>query len=147
MAFTLRQASRTDLPGIWSVRYAVTENTLTPGRISDGEVIEAIEQTGRGWVVEQQGGIVAFAIDNAHTGNIWALFVHPNAQGLGHGGRLHDEMLAWLRSVKLPLLWLTTGVTTRACGFYERKGWRKVGEPEGGEFRYEMNLEPEAAER
>ncbi|HSI47498.1 MAG TPA: GNAT family N-acetyltransferase [Ideonella sp.] len=129
---TLRQAVRADLPGIWAVRYAVTENTLTPGRILDDEVVEAIEQTGRGWVVEQQGAIVAFAIGNAKTGNIWALFVHPSAQGLGHGGRLHDEMLAWLQSLKLRSLWLTTGVSTRARAFYERKGWRPVGAAGGG---------------
>ena len=71
----LRQAVAADIPGIWEVRYSVTENTLTPGRISDQELLEAIEDTGRGWVIEDQGRIQAFAIGNAATGNIWALFL------------------------------------------------------------------------
>jgi RimJ/RimL family protein N-acetyltransferase len=27
----------------------------------------------------------------------------------------------------VPLLWLTTGEGTKACGFYERRGWKRVG--------------------
>ena len=123
----LRQATRADLAGIWRVRYAVVENTLVPGRIGDDEVIEAIEQSGRGWVVEEGGQIVAFAIGSAIEGSVWALFVDPAAQGTGHGSRLHDAMLDWLWSQGLPRLWLNTGTDTKARGFYERRGWRCTG--------------------
>ena len=34
------------MPGLWEVRYSVTENTLTPGRISDEELLRAIEDDG-----------------------------------------------------------------------------------------------------
>ena len=44
----LRQATRDDVAGLWRVRYAVTENTLTPGRIGDDELVDQIERTGRG---------------------------------------------------------------------------------------------------
>jgi GNAT superfamily N-acetyltransferase len=134
----LRQATRADLAGIWRVRYAVAENTLAPGRIGDAEVIEAIEQTGRGWVVEEGGAIVAFAIGNAHEGSIWALFVDPAAQGAGHGSRLHDTMLDWLWSQGVPRLWLGTGADTKARGFYERRGWLCVGSHGAEEVRLEM---------
>jgi len=92
----LRQARRADAPRLLRVRYAVTENTLTPGRIGDAELFDQIERTGRGWVVEEDGEIVGFAIGNASDGNIWALFVDPCAQGRGHGTRLHDTMVDWL---------------------------------------------------
>jgi len=134
----LRQATRADVPGIWRVRYAVTENTLTPGRISDHDVRREIEVSGRGWVVERDGEIIAFAIGNLLSGNIWALFVHPAAQGHGHGGRLHDAMLAWMLARGTATPWLTTGPETRACAFYERRGWRRVGLTEDGEARYEF---------
>ncbi|MCU0924311.1 MAG: GNAT family N-acetyltransferase [Burkholderiaceae bacterium] len=89
----LRRAIVADLPGIWKVRYSVTENTLAPGRITDEDCRREIEDTGRGWVIEEAGEIQAFAIGNAETGNVWAMFVHPQAQGKGFGTRLHDTML------------------------------------------------------
>src|SRR3954470_948590 len=122
----LREATRADLAGIWRVRYAVVENTLAPGRIEDDEVIGQLETSGRGWVVEEDGEIVAFAIGDAKGANVWALFVHPLAEGRGHGSRLHDTMVEWLWTNGLDTLWLNPGADTRARGFYERRGWRCV---------------------
>jgi GNAT superfamily N-acetyltransferase len=127
MTTVLRQATRADLPGIWQVRYAVAENTLAPGRIEDGAVVAQLETTGRGWVVEEEGVIVAFAIGDARGANVWALFVDPRAEGRGHGSRLHDTMVEWLWTNGLNTLWLSTGADTKARGFYERRGWRCVG--------------------
>lgn len=59
------------------VRGAVRENRLVSRVISDADVAEAIERSGRGRVVEVDSGVVAFAVGNAETGNIWALFVEP----------------------------------------------------------------------
>ncbi len=137
LIFCLREATRADIPGMWDVRYAVRENTLTPGRLSDEDVRRETEDTGKGWVVEENGLIVGFAIGNARTGNIWALFVHPDAEGCGYGRRLHDAMLDWLRTQPIESLWLTTDPHSRACGFYERSGWLRVGTTESGEVRFE----------
>jgi GNAT superfamily N-acetyltransferase len=133
-----RQATRRDLDGIWRVRHSVAENTLTPGRILDDEVIAQLEVTGRGWVVEEGGEIVAFAIGNAADASVWALFVDPRAQGRGHGSRLHDTMVDWLWARGLSTLWLGTGSDTRARGFYERRGWRCVGPHGHDEVRLEL---------
>ena len=138
MTGLLRQATRDDLAGIWRVRYAVVENTLTPGRIGDDEVVEQLETTGRGWVVEEGGEIVAFAIGNAADANVWALFVDPLAEGRGHGSRLHDTMVEWMRTRGLSTLWLNTGAATKARGFYERRGWRCTGPSGVGEARLEL---------
>ncbi|HEY9101080.1 GNAT family N-acetyltransferase [Chitinimonas sp.] len=133
----LRTAVAADIPGIFDVRYAVTENTLQRGRISDEEVLESITTTGRGWVVEQAGHVVGFAIGNAQTGNIFALFVHPDHAGVGHGRRLHDAMVDWLWEQGLERLWLSTGEGTRAQGFYQAAGWQACGHTEQGEVRFE----------
>lgn len=135
----IREATRADIPALWDVRYAVRENTLTPGRLSDEDVRREIEDTGKGWVIEEAGRIQGFAIANSRSGNIWALFLRPEAEGRGLGARLHEAMLAWLRTQPVPLLWLTTGTGTRACGFYERMGWRRIGPVDGGEIRYERD--------
>jgi GNAT superfamily N-acetyltransferase len=139
MTGTLRQALRSDVREIRRVRHSVRENVLTSCVISDAEVVEAIETTGRGWVIEEGGAIVGFAIGNAANGNIWALFVEPGREGRGYGRRLHDEMVAWLWSRGLRPLWLTTESDTRAQRFYERAGWRNRGPSPGGEIRFELD--------
>lgn len=139
----LRQALTADLPGIWRVRFAVLENTLAPGVLSDDDVIEHLQVLGRGWVMEVDGLIVGFAIGNAQSGNIWALFVDPAHEGQGYGKQLHDAMICWLWSCGLQELWLTTGPGTRAQRFYELNGWRFAG-TENGEARYERSAPVDA---
>jgi len=136
---TLRRALRTDVREIMRVRHAVQENRLTSRVISDEEVVHAIEQSGRGWVVERENKVVGFAIGNAETGNIWALFVDPEHRAQGHGRRLHDEMIAWLWSRGLRRLWLSTEPGTRAQRFYERAGWQNCGSLPSGELRFELD--------
>ena len=139
MSVVLRQATMADADSIWKVRYSVNENTLRQGRISNEDLRSALEDTGRGWVVEVDGSIEAFAIGIARSGNIWALFVAPEAQGRGYGSRLHDVMVGWLREQHVPLLWLTTGEATKACSFYEKRGWKRVGASSDGQARYELS--------
>ena len=134
----LRQAAISDIPGMHRVRLAVRENRLTSSVIGEADYLPAISSTGRGWVVESQGRVLGFAVGNAQTGNIWALFVDPQYEGQGHGKALHAAMLDWLWSQGLQKLWLTTGANTRAARFYERAGWQLAGELVGGELRYEI---------
>lgn len=141
----VRQATSADMPAIWAVRYAVTENTLAPGRISDEELRAALEDTGRGWVVESAGRVEGFAIGIGRTGQVWALFVRPEAQGCGHGSRLHAALLAWFRAQPADRLWLTTGTHTRARAFYEKHGWHCVGASGADEVRYERSNHRSAA--
>jgi uncharacterized membrane protein YkvA (DUF1232 family) len=119
------------------VRHSVKENRLTSCVITDEEVVAAIEVTGRGWVVEVDGEVRAFAVGNAQTGNIWALFVEPGYERRGFGRRLQDEMLAWLWSRGLERLWLSTEPETRARRFYEASGWERRGTLPGGELLFE----------
>jgi GNAT superfamily N-acetyltransferase len=138
MTGTLRQATRADVRDIQRVRHAVKENRLTTTVVSDEDVVDAIERTGRGWVAEVDGRIVGFSIGNAGSGNIWALFVEPGHEGQGHGRRLHDSMVAWLWAQGLTRLWLTTGPGTRAARFYESAGWQLVGVRPDGDLSFEM---------
>ena len=134
----LRQATESDIAGMQRVRRAVRENRLVSLVVSDADVRSAIADTGRGWVIDLGDEVVAFAVANAQTGNIWALFVHPDHEGRGHGRRLHDAMVSWLWSCGLDRLWLSTEPGTRAERFYECAGWRRAGTTAGGEARFEM---------
>lgn len=138
----LRQATRADVAGIQRVRGSVRENRLTSCVITDADVVNAIERTGRGWVIEVDSNVVAFAVGNAETGNIWALFVDPLHEGCGYGRRLHDTMVAWLWSRGLRRLWLSTEPNTRAERFYLAAGWLPTGPLPSGEVGFELLRAP-----
>jgi GNAT superfamily N-acetyltransferase len=128
-AMTLRIATLDDTPEIWRVRYAVTENTLTPGRISEAELHAYLEDYGRGWVVElAPGRIAGFSIGDARDGHIWALFVDPALHGQGYGRQLHDVMVDWLFAQGHTRLDLATAPNSRAEAFYRRAGWQPTGD-------------------
>jgi len=140
----LRTADAADIPAIQRIRASVTENRLVSTVITDEDVRAAIEDTGRGWVVEQDGDVVAFAIGNAVTGNVWALFVHPDYEGRGYGRQLHHTMVEWLWSTGARRLWLTTEPGTRAQRLYEAAGWQATGTADHGELRYELERPPDS---
>lgn len=134
----LRLATRADIAGMHVVRMAVRENRLTSRTLDESDYERAICVDGQGWVIEDAGEIVAFAVGNATDGNLWALFVLPEHERRGYGRRLLDTVVDWLFRQGLDLLWLTTSSGTRAAALYERAGWRRVGELESGELRYEL---------
>jgi GNAT superfamily N-acetyltransferase len=119
------------------VRMSVLENRLVSRRLSEQDYVVEIEVTGRGWVVESAGNIVGFAVGNAATGSIWALFVEPGQEGQGYGSQLHDIMVAWLWEQGHDRLWLTTESGTRAANFYTRAGWQRVSVL-SNEIRFEL---------
>ena len=138
----LRQATRDDTAELWRVRYAVTENTLTPGRITDAELHAYPEDHGRGWVIEiEPGRIAGFSIGDARTGHIWAMFVDPPLHGQGYGRQLHDVMVAWLFEQGHARLDLGTMPRSRAEAFYRRAGWRPMGDglDAHGDQRFELH--------
>ena len=137
-AMAIRQARPSDAAAMHRVRMSVRENALVSIQLSERDYVVAIEETGRGWVVEQQGNIVAFAIGNALDGSIWALFVEPGHDRNGYGRRLHDAMVAWLWQQGHEKLWLTTEPGTRAERFYRKAGWQQVGVTSRGELRFEL---------
>lgn len=134
----IRQARAADASGMHRVRMSVQENRLVSMQLSERDYVVAIEATGRGWVVEVEENIVAFAIGNATNGSIWALFVEPGHEGQGHGRQLHDIMIAWLWEQGHDRLWLSTEPGTRAERFYATAGWRRACVTDRGEIRFEL---------
>ncbi len=127
MNIVYRQAIAKDIEGMHRVRKAVLENRLTSNKIRAEHYVPYLEELGRSWVaLDDAGEVLGFASGNKVNGNIWALFVHPEAEGKGIGKRLHDMMIAWLFSTGLLELNLSTGTNTRAQQFYERAGWKLV---------------------
>lgn len=135
----LRQAVREDIPGMHRVRLAVRENRLTSTAIREEHYVPEIEITGRGWVITEEGNVVAFAVGNREAQNIWALFVDPEREGRGYGRKLHEAMVEWLFSQGVPYIWLSTDSGTRAQRFYEAAGWSFRRVLADGERYYELH--------
>ena len=138
MVAILRQANLSDIPGMHRVRLAVRENALRSSVITEESYIEPLTRTGRAWVIEESGEILAFAVGNFKTGNIWALFVDPEHEGKNFGRRLHDTMLDDLFASGLQGLNLSTASGTRAQRFYTQAGWRLTRIDQDGEAFFEM---------
>lgn len=139
MNCSIREAQASDAAAMHRVRMSVQENRLVSVALSEHDYVVAIAETGRGWVVESQGDIVAFAVGNSQSGSVWALFVEPSHERRGYGRQLHKVMVEWLWNQGHHRLWLTTEPGTRAERFYRDAGWEQVGAVPGGEVRFELN--------
>jgi GNAT superfamily N-acetyltransferase len=136
-----REATPADIQQIQIVRNAVKENTLSdPALVSDNDCLEYITQRGKGWVCEIESRIVGFSIVDLKENNVWALFVHPDAEGLGIGRKLQELMLNWYFSQTQQTLWLGTAPGTRAEGFYRKSGWKETGLHGRNEIKFEMSF-------
>jgi GNAT superfamily N-acetyltransferase len=137
-----REAIVRDIPQIQIVRNAVKENTLSnPALVTDADVEDYITRRGKGWVCEVNDEIVGFAIADLEDKNIWALFIHPDAEGKGVGKQLHELMMNWYFSQTNEAVWLSTTPGTRAETFYKMQGWKEAGAYGKGEVKFEMEKE------
>ncbi len=135
-----REATIEDIKQIQIVRNAVKENTLSnPALVTDADVQDYIVRRGKGWVCVIDNVVVGFSIVDLVEHNIWALFVHPDAEGKGIGKQLHDLMMDWYFKQTNETVWLSTTPGTRAETFYKMQGWKEVGLYGKGEIKFEMN--------
>ncbi len=142
-AFIVREATAADMPGISDVRQSVIENPLSIEQlaargITNESVAASFLEDSKGWVAVADGQIVGFSIADRKEQTIMALFVRPEHEGRGIGGRLFELAVQWLWDNGAQNLWLTTSAGTKAAAFYERRGWIATGVAEHGDVRYEL---------
>lgn len=122
-----RRATNTDIPAMSRIRLCVTENTLSdPTRITQAMYEDFLEASGRGWVAENDGEILAFCYADKVNASIWALFVSPGHEGHGFGQALLKLAVDWLFEIGHDCIHLSTGANTRADRFYSRQGWTRA---------------------
>jgi ribosomal protein S18 acetylase RimI-like enzyme len=108
-----------------------TENRLTLDRlaalgINENSVREKLLGSHQGWLCEEQGSVVGFAMGNRSSGEMWVIAVLPTHIPRGIGGALLEQVETWFFSEGCSSLWLTTDVDTRlrAYSFYKEHGLR-----------------------
>ena len=142
MLILYRQATLSDIPQIQRVRNAVKENVLSdPGKVTDADCADYLTMRGKGWVAEEGGRIIGFAIVDLQDHNIWALFLEPAYEGHGIGKKLHHLMLDWYFQQTKETVWLSTGTHTRAANFYRLQGWQEAGLYGSNETKFEMTYD------
>ena len=135
-----REVTADDIGLLHAIRMAVKENRLSdPSLISKQQYYDFITSYGKGWLSEEGGKVVGFAIIDERLNNIWALFVHPDHEGRGAGKMLHERMVDWHFTQKRDTLWLTTAPQTRAQKLYTTAGWKTMGAAANGDIRFEMS--------
>ena len=140
----IREATRSDIPGLVAVRGAVRENILTTD-IPVERIAAGLESRGRGWVAEDEGRVVGFSMADREESMIWALFLLPEWEGRGLGRVLLERAVGWLWGEGCGRIWLTTERGSRAEGFYAHLGWAPAGVTDKGEIRFELQRPPLAS--
>lgn len=138
---TFREITPDDLPAIIEVRVATWHNAN--GReemirlgITHDSVRRGLEGPLRGWLCEVDGKIIAFAMGDKGTGEMWVIAVLREHEGQGLGKRLLILVEQWLFGEGWRESWLTTdpGERFRAVGFYRRQGWEDWKLERGNRF-------------
>jgi GNAT superfamily N-acetyltransferase len=126
-----REIAVSDMDSIFEVRVATRENAYSMQElerlgITPETVTEMLSEGFRGWLCEEGGRTVGFAMGNSGTGEMWVIAVLPEYEGRGIGSRLISLVERWLAAEGWSESWLTTDVDTslRAYGFYLHEGWR-----------------------
>ena len=129
------------------MRAATDENRLTLDRlaalgINEKSVREKLLSSHQGWLCEEQGSVVGFAMGDRSSGEMWVIAVLPTHIRRGIGGALLEQVETWLFSEGCSSLWLTTDVDTRlrAYAFYKEHGWRDWKIENGLRYMKKMRL-------
>src|SRR5438552_10050638 len=86
----IRRIEASDVPQLFRVRAATDENRLTLDRlaalgINENSVREKLLSSHQGWLCEEQGSVVGFAMGDRTSGEMWVIAVLPThiRRGIG----------------------------------------------------------------
>lgn len=141
----LRVATPADIPVLFDIRTAVTENHLDLAQLAErgvtpGSVEPMLDgEDARTWVVEEGNEVVAFSMADARAGAVFAVFVRQGSEGRGYGRALLSAAEEWLFAAGWKTIWLNTGREQhfRAHRLYRNAGWHWIGPADHEDDRYE----------
>lgn len=143
IATLIRPATPDDLEDIFAIRTAVKENHLSREQMAEmgitpDVILTLLTAETCIWIAQRERRAVGFSMVDFDDGCLFALFVHPQYEGLGIGSRLIQTAEAALFEHHATL-WLETDSQSRAAAFYQRHGWQAVQPLSGNDMRYQKN--------
>ncbi len=143
MTSYIRAATPDDVDAIFAVRTSVTENLLTLAQLTEMGITKAsvtrmIAESSCAWVAMEDDKVVGFSMIDGESGSLFAAFILPAHAGKGLGKalvRVAEDALFQRHQV----IWLETGKTTRAAGFYRHLGWGRETEITACDIRLEKS--------
>lgn len=138
--FEVRLANLADVAAMHRLRSSVLENSISdPLKVTEASYLPYVAAASA-WVAATEKCIIGFCAIDGSKAEIWALFVDQHHEGLGIGRALHRQMLTWAKHNGLTRLSLSTGLGTRAEGFYRRAGWTQTTVVVGSDVLFELAL-------
>jgi len=136
MNATYRPMRTDDLPAAFAVRLSTVENAMTLERlesdygITPQSLARAMKSDVKGWLCEEAGQVVGFAMGDLSKGEVGVVAVLPGHEGRGIGRNLLTLVQNWLFSESFDEIWLLADPdpSLRAHGFYRKLGWQPTGE-------------------
>ncbi len=144
--FTIRQATLTDLPLIYSLADITFRDTyreiLSPEQMeymmewmySPENLRKQVEEEGHVYFIAYLDGEICGYLSvqqqDADLFHLQKIYILPTFQGKGVGGYLFDQAIAYIRRIHPTpcLMELNVNRGNKAIQFYERKGMRKLRE-------------------
>ena len=132
---TYREMQISDIPAATAVRLSTVENAITMAElesqygVTPQSMVEAMASHVQGWLCEDFGKVVGFAMGDQSNGEVLVVAVLPECEGRGIGKRLLAYVQTWLFSGGHEEIWLLANPdpNIRASGFYRKLGWRATG--------------------
>ena len=130
-----REMTIDDLPATFAVRLSTVENAITMEElerdyaITPDSLAAAMAAQVRGWLCEEAGTVVGFAMGDGANGEVQVVAVRPEYEAKGIGKALLARVRDWLFLQGYREVWLRANPDPgiRAHGFYRRLGWRATG--------------------
>lgn len=137
----LREMTPADLGAVFALRTSTRENRVTMEELADeygitvASLAVAMATGVRGWLVEDEGVVIAFAMGDRSNGEVQVVAVRPGHEGRGHGKAVLAAVVDWLLAEGHAEVWLYAArdPAVRATGFYRRLGWTPTGEVKGSD--------------
>lgn len=134
-----REMIAADLPAVFELRVATRENAVTMKELEEDygitpeSLAEAMRSHVKGWLCEDAGQVVGFAMGDRSNGEVQVVAIRPSHEGRGIGKRLLSHVRDWLFDNGHHEIWLLANPdpSVRAHGFYRKLGWSATGERRG----------------